>query len=304
MGRGKPKVDIEIKILMSGRGIAGIEVLVRVRGVHGRVGVARNLVVCRLRQVAGVIAQVLIGGQGGGSVGRGVIVPGLGVSRVARVAELAKILVVILPVWGSAGAWSEELLPGQEPGVLEGAGLVPGPVQHLRGVTKGGLRVAQARALLPLDALVLAGGEAQARVVMVVAVVSSVVLRPQVLRAGAGEYRGHRGPRGQGVRGAGEGVSVPVLRQRVMRIMSAPGVMISLSGNQMTVTGITEQVCLQGGHRHNVHSPGHAQFNDLNMGADGAGRVTVKTLHNILFCAVLCNSRGLCDLQGSMKAIS
>ena len=131
MGRGKPKVDIEIKILMSGRGIAGIEVLVWVRGIHGRVGVARNLVVCWLRQVAGVIAQVLVGGQGGGSVGRGVIVPGLGVGGVARVAELAEILVVILPVGGSAGAGAEELLSGQEPAFLEGAFVVPGPVQHL-----------------------------------------------------------------------------------------------------------------------------------------------------------------------------
>ena len=43
--------------------------------------------------------------------------------------------------------------------------------------------MAQARALLPLDALVLAGGEAQARVVMVVAIVSSIVLWPKVLGA-------------------------------------------------------------------------------------------------------------------------
>ena len=102
--RCKPKVDIEIEILMSGRGIAGIEVLgVGVRGVHGRVGVARNLVM-RLTQGAGVIAQVLVCGQRGGSVGRGVIGPSLRVGWVTWVAELAKILVVVLPVGGGAGA--------------------------------------------------------------------------------------------------------------------------------------------------------------------------------------------------------
>ena len=181
--RREPKVDIEIEILMSGRGIAGIEVLgVGVRGVHGRVGVARNLVMW-LTQGAGVIAQVLVGGQRGGSVGRGVIGPRLRVGRVARVAELAKILVVVLPVGGGAGAGAQELLPGQQPGVLQR--LVP-------GVTEGGLGVAQARALLPLDGLVLAGGEAQARVVMVIAVVSSVIVRglcSRVMRPG--EDGGH-----------------------------------------------------------------------------------------------------------------
>ena len=91
------------------------------------------------------------------------------------------------------------------------------------GVTEGGLGVAQARALLPLDGLVLTGGEAQARVVMVIAVVSSVIVRglcSRVMRPG--EDGGHRGARGEGVRGVG-GVRLPVLRQRVMRMVSSPG---------------------------------------------------------------------------------
>ena len=98
---------------MSRRGIAGIEILVVVwvRGVHGRVGVARNLVMW-LTQGAGVIAQVLVGRQRRGSVGRRVIGPRLRVGWVARVAELAKILVVILPVGGGAGTGAKELLPG------------------------------------------------------------------------------------------------------------------------------------------------------------------------------------------------
>ena len=45
------------------------------------------------------------------------------------------------------------------------------------GVTEARLGVAQARALLSLDGLVLAGREAQTRVIMVIAIVSSVIVR-------------------------------------------------------------------------------------------------------------------------------
>ena len=45
------------------------------------------------------------------------------------------------------------------------------------GVTDGGLGVIQAQTLLPLDGLVLARREAQTRVIMVIAIVSSVIVR-------------------------------------------------------------------------------------------------------------------------------